>query len=191
MRESVVFNETSQVVKIPEGKDVEIEEGTEGFLVQIRGGNATVRIPSKLWQVQLEKDQIDVLEKPNGGKLDVQFEDESSTDLEDPPDNEDELEDAIYDQLSKCYDPEIPVNIVELGLIYGVEIESPDEDVYEVDVDMTLTAQGCGMGDHLADDAESKIQAVPGVEGVNVDIVWDPKWNESMMSDEARQKLGM
>lgn len=186
MRESVVFTRDCEVVKIPEGKDVVVEEGTDGFLVQTRGGNATVRIPSELWQVQLDPEQIDYLEKPSGDALDLDLGEEASAPEEVP----DDIEGAVYDQLRKCYDPEIPVNIVELGLIYGVEIEETGDECYEVDIDMTLTAQGCGMGDHLAGDAEKKIAAIPGVEEASVDIVWDPKWNESMMSDEARQKLG-
>jgi probable FeS assembly SUF system protein SufT len=188
MRESVVFTETSEVVKIPQGDEVTIEEGTEGFLVQVRGGNATVRIPSKLWQVQLENEQVDILKKPNGDELDVELEPSASEQYDGVPDD---LEGAVYDQLSECYDPEIPVNIVDLGLIYGVDLEQNSEDSYSVNVDMTLTAEGCGMGQHLAQDAENKISQIPGVDEVNVEIVWDPKWNENMMTDEARQKLGM
>lgn len=186
MRESVVFTEDCNVVKIPEGKEVLIEEGTDGFLVQTRGGNATVRIPSELWQVQLSPDQLDLLKKPNGDSLDIEMEENGGAPEEVPED----VEEAVYDQLRKCYDPEVPVNIVELGLIYGVEIDEVGEEEFEVEVDMTLTAQGCGMGDHLARDAEEKIGAIPGVTRADVNIVWDPKWNESMMSDEAREKLG-
>lgn len=186
LRESVVFTEDCEVVKIPEGDDVVVEEGTDGFLVQTRGGNATVRIPAELWQVQLSPDQLDVLEKPGGEPLDVDL----GEDADAPEDVPDDVEEAVYGQLRKCYDPEIPVNIVELGLIYGVDVTENGEDDYTVDVDMTLTAQGCGMGDHLARDAEKKIMAIPGVSRASVEIVWDPKWNESMMSEEARQKLG-
>lgn len=188
MRESVVFTEDSEVVKIPQGKSVEIDEGTEGFLVQTRGGNATVRIPSKLWQVQLESDQIDVLEKPNGEELDVELEPSPDQKYDDVPDD---MEESVYEQLSKCYDPEIPVNIVDLGLVYGVDIDEINDESYEVNVNMTLTAEGCGMGEHLAGDAESKITKIPGVDEVDVEIVWDPKWNESMMTEEAQEKLGM
>jgi probable FeS assembly SUF system protein SufT len=188
MRESVVFSETLEVVKIPQGKDVTIDEGTEGFLVQVRGGNATVRIPSKLWQVQLDPDQVDALEKSNGEELDVDLEPAADSRYDGVPED---LEEAVYQELRKCYDPEIPVNVVDLGLIYGVETKELGEESYRVDVDMTLTAEGCGMGEHLAGDAEKKIRAIPGVDEVDVSIVWDPKWNENMMTDEAREKLGM
>jgi probable FeS assembly SUF system protein SufT len=188
MRESVVFTESLEVVKIPQGKAVTVSEGTKGFIVQVRGGNATVRIPDKHWQVQLEPDQVEHLEKPNGDELNVDLEPAAQSRYDGVPDD---LEEAVYRELGKCYDPEIPVNIVDLGLVYGVDVDEHGEESYRVNVDMTLTAEGCGMGEHLAGDAEKKIRAIPGVEAVNVSIVWDPKWNEDMMTDEAREKLGM
>lgn len=188
MRESVVFSESLEVVKIPQGKNVTVSKGTKGFLVQVRGGNATVRIPDKLWQVQLEPDQVEHLEKPDGGELDVDLEPAAQSRYDGVPDD---LEGAVYQELGKCYDPEIPVNIVDLGLVYGVDVEEHGDNTYRVDVDMTLTAEGCGMGEHLSADAEKKIRAIPGVQAVNVSIVWDPKWNENMMTDEAREKLGI
>ena len=92
----------------------------------------------------------------------------------------------VYEALQECYDPEIPVNIVDLGLVYDVEI---DDD--KVAVKMTLTAPGCGMGAMIAADATEKIKALEGVEDATVDLVWDPPWNPSMISEEAKQKLGI
>ena len=92
----------------------------------------------------------------------------------------------VYDALHECYDPEIPVNIVELGLVYDVEVK--DE---QVAVKMTLTAPGCGMGAMIANDARQRILALDGVVEATVDLVWDPPWNPSMISETARQKLGM
>ena len=94
--------------------------------------------------------------------------------------------DEVYEALHGCYDPEIPVNIVDLGLIYDVEI---NED--KVNVKMTLTAPGCGMGSMIASDAQSKILQIPGVSEAKVDLVWDPPWDASRISDEAKQKLGI
>ena len=94
--------------------------------------------------------------------------------------------DEVYEALQTCYDPEIPVNIVDLGLIYDVEI---NED--KVNVKMTLTAPGCGMGPMIASDAQQKILQLPGVSEANVDLVWDPPWDPSRISDEAKQKLGI
>ena len=94
--------------------------------------------------------------------------------------------DEVYEALQGCYDPEIPVNIVDLGLIYDVEI---NED--KVNVKMTLTAPGCGMGPMIASDAQSKILQLPGVSEANVDLVWDPPWDPSRISEEAKGKLGI
>ncbi len=94
--------------------------------------------------------------------------------------------DQVYEALHACYDPEIPVNIVDLGLIYDVEI---NED--KVNVKMTLTAPGCGMGAMIASDAQQKILQIPGVSEANVDLVWDPPWDPSKISEEAKAKLGI
>jgi FeS assembly SUF system protein len=94
--------------------------------------------------------------------------------------------DQVYEALQTCYDPEIPVNIVDLGLVYDVEI---NED--KVNVKMTLTAPGCGMGAMIASDAQQKIMEIPGVAEASVDLVWDPPWDPSRISDEAKQKLGI
>ena len=94
--------------------------------------------------------------------------------------------DEVYEALQGCYDPEIPVNIVDLGLIYDVEI---NED--KVNVKMTLTAPGCGMGPMIASDAQQKILQLPGVSEANVDLVWDPPWDPSRISEEAKGKLGI
>ncbi len=94
--------------------------------------------------------------------------------------------DQVYEALQSCYDPEIPVNIVDLGLIYDVDI---NED--KVNVKMTLTAPGCGMGPMIASDAQQKILQIPGVSEANVDLVWDPPWDPSRISDEAKEKLGI
>ena len=96
----------------------------------------------------------------------------------------------IINVLKQCYDPEIPVNIVDLGLVYDTAVEESD-DGSEVSVKMTLTAQGCGMGPTIAADAQSKILSLDGVASADVEIVWDPPWNQSMISDEGRETLGM
>jgi metal-sulfur cluster biosynthetic enzyme len=92
----------------------------------------------------------------------------------------------VYEALQECYDPEIPVNIVDLGLVYDVEIDGA-----KVGVKMTLTAPGCGMGTMIAADAKQRIMALEGVEDASVDLVWDPPWNPSMINEEAKQRLGI
>jgi metal-sulfur cluster biosynthetic enzyme len=97
----------------------------------------------------------------------------------------------VWDQLKTCYDPEIPVNIVDLGLVYGMEVTPQTDGTSKVDVKMTLTAQGCGMGASIAFDAKSKLMTIAGISEANVDLVWDPPWNPQMIAPEAREKLGI
>ena len=102
-----------------------------------------------------------------------------------------EIEEKIVAMLKTVYDPEIPVNIVELGLVYEVEIKHLDEGKREIDVKMTLTAPGCGMGEILVDDVRSKLEMIPTVAEADVDLVFDPPWNQHMMSEVARLETGM
>ena len=100
-------------------------------------------------------------------------------------------QDEVLSALKQCYDPEIPVNIVDLGLIYDLQITPEDGGNSRIDIKMTLTAQGCGMGASLAADARQKLLDLPGVSDVNVDLVWDPPWNPQMISPEGRERLGL
>jgi probable FeS assembly SUF system protein SufT len=121
--------------------------------------------------------------------------------LEPPPDpttgpvdtsvTKEQLDELVWEQLRTCYDPEIPVNIAELGLIYGCEITPHPEVGFKVEVQMTLTAPGCGMGDVIASEVDGKLRALPGVREVNVELVFDPPWDLSMMPESARLALGM
>lgn len=188
MRKPVVFSKDTTAVKIPQGDEVEVEAGLDGFIVQTRGGNLTIRIPDKIWQVQIPGDKLDQLETPEGEPVEVELESTESTEFDGIPED---MEEAVDQKLRECYDPEIPVNIVELGLVYGVEIDEVNDEEYTVDVKMTLTAPGCGMGSHISGEAERKINSIPGVKHADVEIVWDPVWTEDMMSDKAKEELGM
>ncbi|MDX1509317.1 MAG: putative Fe-S cluster assembly protein SufT, partial [Woeseiaceae bacterium] len=108
---------------------------------------------------------------------------------DDPTDAD--IEAVIWNQLKTCYDPEIPVNIVDLGLIYRCDVKSLGNGERSVEIDMTLTAPGCGMGDILVQDAREKIAVIPTVGEVKVELVFDPPWNQTMMSDEARLQVGL
>ena len=108
----------------------------------------------------------------------------------DKVENSEDLEKLLWDQMKTCYDPEIPVNIVDLGLVYSCEPTKINDD-WRVDVKMTLTAPGCGMGPVLQQDAQNRLLCIDGVEEVDVEIVWDPPWNRDMMSEEAQLQLGM
>jgi probable FeS assembly SUF system protein SufT len=157
---------------------VTIPAGTVGYITQALGGSFTVFVDGNLFRIAgVDADAI--------GKKPVM-----------PPSlpedaTEDDVEQLLWDQMKTVYDPEIPVNIVDLGLIYRCEMRTNDANERIVDVDMTLTAPGCGMGDILVDDVRSKLLLVPTIEQVNVELTFDPPWSHHMMSEVARLETGM
>jgi probable FeS assembly SUF system protein SufT len=173
---AVTFEREVSAVIIPDGFHVRIPEGTEGVIMQVLGGHYTVRVDTG-YLVRVEGVDADAI----GEEVDpaLHLEDDGEVD-----------EERVLDILSTCYDPEIPVNIVELGLIYGVDVEDLDEGLRVV-IRMTLTAPGCGMGQVLQDDIQRKLGRLPGVVDVVVDLVFDPPWTMERMSEAARLELGM
>ena len=101
------------------------------------------------------------------------------------------VEEAVWEQLKTCFDPEIPVNIVDLGLVYQCELEEVEDGKFDIKIKMTLTAPGCGMGPVLASDVKMKVESIPGVRNAEIEVVFDPVWDRSMMSDAAKLQLGM
>jgi len=172
------FERDCEVVMIPLGDEVIIPAGTVAYITQALGGSFTVFVDGNLFRVAgIDADAI--------GKQPVM-----------PPSlpegaTEDDLERLLWDQMKTVYDPEIPVNIVDLGLIYRCEMRARENGERVVDVDMTLTAPGCGMGDILVDDVRSKLKLVPTISEVNVELTFDPPWNHNMMSEVARLETGM
>jgi probable FeS assembly SUF system protein SufT len=165
-------------VIIPAGESLTLREGTSGFITQSLGGSFTVYIEGNLFRIAgADADAI--------GKEPVQ-----PPKVPDNPTDAD-IEQVVWQQLRTCFDPEIPINIVDLGLVYRCEISAAPDGLRSVDVDMTLTAPGCGMGEILVQDAQEKIAVIPTVSDVRVELVFDPPWNQSMMSDEARLQTGM
>jgi len=114
-----------------------------------------------------------------------------STGASDRSKTAEELEKEIWNQMRTCYDPEIPVNIVDLGLIYDCHLTALGDSAFKVDVKMTLTAPGCGMGPVLKQDVENKLLSLEQVNDVNVELVWEPQWNQGMMTEAARLQLGL
>ena len=172
--EPIVVTRQVKAVAIPAGVEVNLKLGSVGYITQALGGSFTVYIDGNLFRIAGQ--DADAIGK------------EPSEDVVAAPQGN--LEQQVWDVLRTCYDPEIPVNIVDLGLVYDMRI-SPEEGDRHVDVKMTLTAQGCGMGTSIAADARSKLLALPGVADANVEIVWDPPWNPQMISPEGRERLGM
>ncbi len=166
---------------IPLGTPVTIPEGSEVHIVQELGGSYTVSVNSNL--ARIEGKDADAL-----GLHELSPEPaDSATHAADGPVNVDE----VWEVLKTCYDPEIPVNIVDLGLIYDCLVADSGEVGGRVTVIMTLTAPGCGMGPFIVEDVRSKAASVKNVTDVHVELVFDPPWDRTMMSDEARLQLGM
>lgn len=177
---SVITTRDVQGTMIPAGTPVVIPEGTEVTITQALGGTYTVMGPGIMARIDGKNADALGLETENKAT------ETKPADYAGPVNIDD-----IWDQLKTCYDPEIPVNIVDLGLVYDCNVTPLPEGGSKVEVKMTLTAPGCGMGGVIASDAEQKIRDVPGVTDVSVEIVWDPMWNQSMMTDAARLQLGL
>jgi probable FeS assembly SUF system protein SufT len=162
---------------IPAGTKVELPEGAEARITQALGGSYTVEVQGHLFRV--EGRDADALGKAPATAPQLAI-DASA----------DDVEKAVWAQLATCYDPEIPINIVELGLIYDCELEVAAEGGWLVKIRMTLTAPGCGMGDVLVADVKSKSLEVPGVHEAEVELVFDPPWTRDMMSEAAQLQAG-
>ena len=176
--EPVTLARDVTAVIIPIGETVSLKEGTSGFITQSLGGSFTIYIEGNLFRISGA--DADALGKEPVPPPPI-------------PDNatDQDIEQVIWEQLKTCYDPEIPVNIVDLGLIYRCEVNPLPDGQRSVSVDMTLTAPGCGMGEILVQDAQEKIAVIPTISDVDVQLVFDPPWNQSMMSEEARLQTGL
>ena len=174
--DQVELTRDCEAIEIPAGHPVVLEKGTEAFVMQSLGGSYTLRVPAYGGLFRIAGRDGDAIGKEV---------------IEPPaPVEGADLEQMVWEQLKTCYDPEIPVNIVDLGLVYDMRV-APEGDGSRIDVKMTLTAPGCGMGTSIAADARQKILGIQGVAEANVDIVWDPPWNPQMISPEGRERLGM
>lgn len=176
--EPFLLSRDVDAVIIPAGESLILREGTSGFITQALGGSFTVYVEGNLFHIA-------------GSNADaLGMEPVAPPEIPDNATNQD-IENVIWQQLKTCYDPEIPINIVDLGLIYRCDIVTMPNGQRSVNVDMTLTAPGCGMGEILVQDAQEKIAIIPTIADVRVDLVFDPPWNQSMMSDEARLQTGL
>ncbi|MBI2517185.1 MAG: putative Fe-S cluster assembly protein SufT [Opitutae bacterium] len=165
--------------QIPSGDKHTLHQGDQVFIHQVLGGSYTVQSDYGLFRID-GKDGDSIGEAVIDNTVKAATLDGGAPDPE-----------AVWAQLRQVFDPEIPVNIVDLGLIYSMDISKQDDDGHRVDVQMTLTAPGCGMGPVIAEDAKSKILLVPGVAAADVRITWEPPWNQSMISEEGKMKLGL
>ncbi len=176
MNEEVVMKRDCPAVLIPAGTTVTLQAGVPVVITQALGGSYTVIVHGNMARIAgadadaLGKEVTASTAAIEPGKL---------------------TEEQVYEALRACYDPEIPVNIVELGLVYDLQIVPLPDGGHRVEIKMTLTAPGCGMGPILQQDVEGKVLALPGVKEAAVCLVWDPPWNRDMLSDAAKLQLGM
>jgi probable FeS assembly SUF system protein SufT len=177
----VIVKRDCDVLMIPSGEKLTLPSGSTVWLTQSLGGSYTV-MTDRGYMVRLEGKDGDAIGMAQSS--DRQAEQPKSAD------NIEEVESRIWQQLSSCFDPEIPVNIVELGLIYDCSVTQL-ENGYRATVRFTLTARGCGMGEVLKRDIAAKLLMVPGVREADVALVWDPPWSQSRISAAAKLQLGM
>ncbi len=179
-RERTLSREVT-ATQIPSGDKQPLPAGSRVFLHQTLGGSYTVQTDFGLYRID-GKDGDALGETVSETKVAAATLSDGATAPE-----------AIWEQLRQVYDPEIPVNIVDLGLVYSMDVVrvTEPEPGHRVDVSMTLTAPGCGMGPAIAEDAKSKVLLVPGVSAADVRITWEPPWNQQMISEEGKMKLGL
>ena len=170
-----------EAIRIPSGETFTIPAGTQVLITQALGGSYTIATNQGLARITDANADALGLECA-AAKTDAPAADQGAIKVD---------EKSVWDQLRTCYDPEIPVNIVDLGLVYDCLIDQPEGAGAKVSVKMTLTAPGCGMGPTIAAEAKQKMLSVAGVSDAEVELVWDPPWNQGMISEVGRMKLGL
>ncbi len=176
--QEIILKRDTDAIQIPSGNPLQLPAGTKVMVTQSLGGTYTVATPGGLARID-EKDADALGLEASSAPAPVKTAVEGS------------LEEAVWNQLKTVFDPEIPVNVVDLGLIYECQLQHPEEGVTKAHVKMTLTAPGCGMGPTIAADARGKILTLEGIDEAEVELVWDPAWNQSMISEAGRMKLGL
>ncbi len=181
MREEVVVSRNAEAVMIPSGERVLVPQGARATITQSLGGTYTL-ITDRGLMVRISGKEVEAIGKIPSETPQLAENEEATPE---------KIEQLVWDALKTCYDPEIPVNIVDLGLVYLCEVTPANGGGTEVRIKMTLTAPGCGMGPVLAGDVKGKVESIPGVKQADVEVVFDPVWDRSMMSDAAKLQLGM
>jgi probable FeS assembly SUF system protein SufT len=180
----VIIQRDVDAVLVPFGDRVVLPKGEEARIVQDLGGNYTIMVKGSLYMIDAKNaDAIGI-----GQKVETPAQ---SVEKKEGTPSQEEIETKVWEALKNCYDPEIPVNLVDLGLIYDCRIEQLPEGGYQVNIKMTLTAPGCPMAAMIAQDVQNKIISIDGVEETNVELVWDPPWSKDMMTEAARLQLGL
>ncbi|RYZ72259.1 MAG: putative Fe-S cluster assembly protein SufT [Lysobacteraceae bacterium] len=176
--EPVQFERDCAAVLVPQGDSVTLPAGSFGYITQALGGSYTVFVEGNLFRIAgqdgdaIGKEPAEALSLPEDA-------------------SDEEVEQLVWKQLRTCFDPEIPFNIVDLGLVYEANLRTREDGRREVEVKMTLTAPGCGMGEILVDDVRNKLELIPTIAEADVELVFDPPWGRHMMSEAARLETGM
>ncbi len=165
---------------VPVGTKVTLQKGGLAYIMQSLGGTYTVVVNGNMFRI----------ESKDADALGFEAAARPATATSGPVTQE-ALEKQVWDSLKTCYDPEIPVNIVDLGLIYDCHLSPVGENSFKADVKMTLTAPGCGMGPMLAQDVQNKLLSLEPIDEANVELVWNPPWNQGMMTEAAKLQLGL
>lgn len=180
--ETVILTRDVEAAIVPTGDRVTLLKGEAASITQALGGSYSVVVNGNMFRI--DGKNADALGKEEAASP-------TAPDSTNPLTLE-EVQEQAYEQLRTCYDPEMPVNILDLGLVYECQVEPVfDGNGYRIDITMTLTAPGCGMGDLISHDVRSKLLTIPGVKETNVEMVWEPVWSQGMMSDAAKLELGM
>jgi probable FeS assembly SUF system protein SufT len=181
MSDEIILKRDCEAVLIPAGNKITLQAGEPVIITQSLGGSFTVVIHGNM--ARIDARDADAIGQAPAAAAPV----ENAT----VPENVNVSEDQVTEKLRTCYDPEIPVNIVDLGLVYDLQIQPLPTGGSRVEIKMTLTAPGCGMGPVLQQDVETKVSAIPGVKEAAVFLVWDPPWNRDMLSETAKLELGL
>src|SRR5690625_2778698 len=176
-----ILQRDCEATLIPSGDPITLQAGTRAYITQALGGTYTANVGYGLVRISGE----------NADALGIEPEEATPETKAEAKADGPVTESMVLDQLKNCYDPEIPVNIVDLGLVYGCSISELENGKLRVDVQMTLTAPGCGMGPAIAADAETKVKLLPNVEEAEVSLVWDPPRTQDMITEEGKMTLGM
>jgi len=180
--EAKILTRDVEAAVVPVGTKVTLQKGETAYITQSLGGSYTVVVNGNMFRIA-DKDAdalgIEVQARPATPAAPA------------GPVTQEQLEKQVWEALKTCYDPEIPVNIVDLGLIYDCHLTPAGENNFKADVKMTLTAPGCGMGPVLAQDVQNKLLSLEPIDEANVELVWDPPWNQGMMTEAAKLQLGL
>jgi len=184
MSDEVILKRGCEAILIPAGTRITLQAGEPVLITQALGGSYTVIIHGNM--ARIDARDADALGQAPPAAATAEH-----PEIAPAPEGSAVTEEQVLEKLRTCYDPEIPVNIVDLGLVYDLQIQPLSAGGNRVEVKMTLTAPGCGMGPVLQQDVEAKVSSIPGVKEAGVSLVWDPPWNREMLSEAARLELGL